>query len=71
MGETICEGCGAEIEEDEVQSCGVCGMDGLGNCCIGVLDHDCLTTDEAEAEPGDDEGEGDDGDEDEEEEEED
>lgn len=38
---TNCENCGAEIDEDEAQQCEVCGMDGLGNCCIGIDDHPC------------------------------
>ena len=37
----ICSQCCGEIEDDEVQACEVCGMDGLGNCCIGKLDHNC------------------------------
>ncbi len=42
---TNCENCVAEIDEDEVQMCEHCLMDGLGNCCIGVLDHNCTETD--------------------------
>lgn len=38
---TLCENCGQEIDEDEVQECDLCGMDGLGDCCIGSYDHDC------------------------------
>ena len=38
---SICENCGQEIEEDEVQCCKLCGYDCLGNCCIGVHDHNC------------------------------
>lgn len=37
----ICEHCGKEIREDEVQQCPYCGMDGLGNCCIADIDHEC------------------------------
>ncbi len=38
---TICESCGEEIPEEEAQTCEVCGMEGLGGCCIGVDDHPC------------------------------
>lgn len=38
---TICSQCCAEIPVDEAQLCGRCEMDGLGNCCIGDLDHAC------------------------------
>lgn len=38
---THCENCSKEIEDDEVQQCEICGMDGLGNCCIAQFDHDC------------------------------
>lgn len=38
---TNCDACVAEIDEDEVQKCEICKRDGLGNCCIGDLDHDC------------------------------
>jgi len=36
-----CENCGGEIDEYEVQKCEICGLDGLGNCCICGLDHPC------------------------------
>ncbi len=42
---TNCDNCGAEIDEDEVQKCELCGHDGLGNCCIGDLDHGCAAED--------------------------
>lgn len=38
---TNCENCGQEIPTSEVQKCERCGMDGLGNCCVSDLDHDC------------------------------
>lgn len=38
---TNCSNCSAGIEYSEVQKCTSCDMDGLGNCCIGVADHDC------------------------------
>lgn len=38
---SICENCGEEIAESEVQKCGECDLDGLGNCCIGIVDHEC------------------------------
>lgn len=38
---TNCENCCREIDLEESQTCEVCGLDGLGNCCIGVFDHDC------------------------------
>ena len=41
---TECERCCREIEVDEVQMCGICEMDGLGNCCIGEFDHECNPT---------------------------
>lgn len=43
---TNCENCGQEIPTNEVQTCEVCGMDGLGNCCIGVEDHPCEDAEE-------------------------
>ena len=39
--ETPCANCSTLVPEDEIQLCEVCGYDGLGNCCIGDLDHDC------------------------------
>lgn len=36
----ICENCANEFD-GEAQKCDECGMDGLGNCCIGVADHLC------------------------------
>ena len=36
---TDCSQCCKEIDENEVQFCEWCGRDGLGNCCIGDLDH--------------------------------
>ena len=36
---TNCELCSAEIEDDEVECCDVCGQDGLCNDCL--MDHDC------------------------------
>lgn len=44
---SICENCGEEVPENEIQSCEKCGVDGLGNCCIGIEDHVC---DDAEEE---------------------
>lgn len=41
MTETICENCSKEIDTDEAQLCELCEIDGLGNCCISVLDHRC------------------------------
>lgn len=38
---TSCEHCGEEIPVAEVQACEACGRDGLGNCCIGTVDHGC------------------------------
>lgn len=38
---TNCSHCGRETPEDEVQKCELCGVDGLGNCCIGDMDHPC------------------------------
>ena len=35
---SICDRCGVPIEDDEVQ---MCERDGLGNCCISPLDHNC------------------------------
>ena len=37
----ICDNCGSEIPEDEVQTCDICEADGLGNCCIDPSDHPC------------------------------
>lgn len=45
---SICNNCGQEIPEEEVQQCQVCLCDGLGNCCIGTLDHDCIEENEEE-----------------------
>lgn len=39
---TNCSACSGEIPDTEVQMCEHCGEDGLGNCCIGVGDHDCV-----------------------------
>lgn len=47
--ETICENCSRVISVDEVQMCEVCGRDGLGNCCIGTLDHQCTEDNTTEA----------------------
>lgn len=44
----ICENCGQEIPANEVQTCEVCNMDGLGNCCIGTEDHPCEDAEEAD-----------------------
>jgi len=41
MAMTVCANCSEEIPDNEVQMCEKCGLDGLGNCCIGELDHDC------------------------------
>lgn len=38
---TSCERCSTAIEVDEAQCCDLCERDGLGNCCIAVLDHQC------------------------------
>lgn len=38
---TNCSHCTKEIPDDEAQKCEHCGEDGLGNCCIGVADHNC------------------------------
>ncbi len=38
---TVCEKCSREISVDEVQMCDECGVDGLGECCIGPWDHGC------------------------------
>lgn len=38
---TSCENCSRTIEIREVQQCLICHTDGLGNCCIGVDDHNC------------------------------
>jgi hypothetical protein len=43
---TNCENCGEEIDLAEVQKCDLCGMDGLGNCCIGDMDHLCENEEE-------------------------
>lgn len=43
---TNCSNCSAEIDDDEVQFCQECEMDGLGDCCIGCYDHDCTGNDE-------------------------
>lgn len=43
--ENICENCGKPFEGDP-QQCEVCGMDGLGNCCIGIEDHPCEDAEE-------------------------
>lgn len=37
----MCSNCSGTIYPDEVQKCDICGSDGLGNCCIGDLDHAC------------------------------
>lgn len=39
---TNCSACSGEILDTEVQMCEHCGEDGLGNCCIGIGDHDCV-----------------------------
>lgn len=39
--DSICENCCRPIPSSEVQQCEICGMDGLGDCCIGDLDHAC------------------------------
>ncbi len=40
---TLCESCSAEIDDDdEVQQCELCDVDGLGNCCVNPLDHPCI-----------------------------
>ncbi len=39
--DSTCENCGEPVPEDEIQKCNHCDHDGLGNCCIGQLDHDC------------------------------
>lgn len=36
---TNCECCCAEIDDDEIEMCDVCGWDGL--CTVCYLDHDC------------------------------
>jgi hypothetical protein len=36
---TNCERCTREIEDDEVNHCPLCGMDGLCNDCL--TDHEC------------------------------
>ena len=46
----ICSCCCGEIEDDEVQKCETCLMDGLGNCCIGKLDHTCKHEEDEEGE---------------------
>lgn len=41
-----CAACCRELEDDELpQFCARCGMDGLGNCCIGDMDHECIEDD--------------------------
>lgn len=45
---TACEHCGGEMDDSEAQKCEYCGQDGLGNCCIGRLDHDCVDDDDAD-----------------------
>lgn len=49
----ICAQCSKDIPESEVQKCERCGMDGLGNCCIGEADHPCVDDEAAKAEQGD------------------
>lgn len=36
----LCEHC-AHGYEGSAQKCEHCGMDGLGDCCIATIDHDC------------------------------
>ena len=38
---TICECCGGEVLDTEVQMCELCGADGLCEQCIGECDHPC------------------------------
>ena len=38
---TNCENCSREMDDDEVQQCDLCGMDGLCDRCIGECDHEC------------------------------
>ena len=45
---TICAQCCTEIPLNEVQKCEWCGMDCLGNCCIGEFDHQCVEDEENE-----------------------
>lgn len=40
--ETICKNCNEMIPRSEAQTCERCGLDPLGNCCIGDLDHYCV-----------------------------
>ncbi len=51
MGEdkNICENCSQEYE-GEAQSCEKCGLDGLGACCIGELEHPCEDAEEEDEE---------------------
>jgi hypothetical protein len=46
--ETHCSNCCREIPCDEVQRCGRCLADGLGDCCIGEGDHLCEPIDDAD-----------------------
>ena len=48
----LCSACLADIKEEEVQKCWTCGMDGLGNCCIGTDDHRCTAVDDPNAHLG-------------------
>lgn len=41
----ICENCANEYDGD-AQQCDICGMDGLGPCCAGELDHPCENSEE-------------------------
>lgn len=44
--DAICEACSQPIDDGgDAQVCEHCGMDGLGNCCIGTADHDCEAQD--------------------------
>lgn len=37
--QTVCELCGREIDDADVQCCPACGQDGLCEECL--IDHDC------------------------------